>query len=448
MYTDENTKIVALATPPGTSALAIIRVSGYDLTEEFKALTHRKPKDRYALFSKIYSPKNNSVIDEVVVTYFKSPKSFTGEDVIEISCHGGQAIKNSIIRACMDLKIKQAKPGEFSYRAFMNGKIDLLQAEAISSLIDSKSSKSVEHSLLHLNGSASKNLTKIRSDIIEVLSIIENELNFSEEEITHTSKASILEVLNDINFKIDNIINGSIVGKKIFSGIRIAILGRPNAGKSSLFNAILGQDRTIISSEAGTTRDTVESWFELEGIPICLIDTAGVWESSNNIDLLGIEKTQEEFNRADISLIVDPDNPGEVLGSKFFDKKGKKFSILIKSKSDLSPGDKNPKDDFIKLSSKNNDGIKDLLTTISKYIVDNLDCREIDKIMITQRQIRLLEISSSYILTAINQIEEDLGADIVASTLHSFTDSIKEVIGDIPNHEIIDNIFSSFCVGK
>ncbi|MBC8256364.1 MAG: tRNA uridine-5-carboxymethylaminomethyl(34) synthesis GTPase MnmE [Candidatus Marinimicrobia bacterium] len=445
-YDQEN--IVAIATPPGIGALAVVRLSGKNLKPLFKKFTHKKPKDRFALFTKLYHPKKNHLLDEVVVTFFKSPGSFTGEDIIEISCHGGTAVKNSIVQAAIDGGARLAQPGEFSYRSFLNGKMDLIQAEAISAIISSKASRSTEMGLYHLEGMVSKILGEIKSNILDVLSIIENELNFSEEEIGLTSYSTIRSMLEGVQSQINQIVESSVIGKKIFSGIRIIILGRPNTGKSSLFNAILGHDRAITSPIAGTTRDTVEAWFELEGVPVCLIDTAGVWESKKQLDNLGVEKTISELNRADLGLLVDDENPSALIKTDLM-KRYQHHYILVKSKSDLAHCPSTNEDDILYTSSKENTGINRLLTSISTYILNNINLTDhAQGFMITQRQRGLLEESSLCLNEAIDQLNRGIETDIVASTLNGFVVAIKDVVGEIPNKEIVQNIFSNFCVGK
>ena len=352
------------------------------------------------------------------------------------------------MQAAIDGGARLAQPGEFSYRSFLNGKMDLLQAEAVSAIISSKTSRSAELSLYHLEGKVSKMLGEIKSKIIDVLSIIENELNFSEDEISLTSYSTIRSMLEDVQTQINRIVDSSLIGKKIFSGIRIIILGRPNTGKSSLFNSLLGHDRAITSPVAGTTRDTVESWFELEGVPVCLVDTAGVWESKKPLDNLGVEKTISELDRADLCLLVDDENPRALINTEFM-KRYQHHYILVKSKSDLVPSPSIVKDDIIFTSSKENTGINKLLTSISTYILNNINLADhTHGFMITQRQRGLLEESALCLNEAIAQLAEGIETDIVASTLNGFVVAIKDVVGEIPNKAIIQNIFSNFCVGK
>ena len=445
-YDQEN--IVAIATPPGIGALAVVRISGWDLNLLYKRFTHKLPKNRFALYTKLYHPINNLILDEVVATYFKSPESYTGEDIIEISCHGGTAVKNSILQAAIDGGARLAKPGEFSYRSFLNGKMDLLQAEAVSALISAKTSHPAELSLGHLEGKASELLGDIKLKIIDVLSIIENELNFSEDEISITSYKSICSIVGDVRSQIKKIISSSVVGKKIFSGIRIIILGRPNTGKSSLFNAILGENRAITSPVAGTTRDTVESWFELEGLSVCLVDTAGIWESVDALDVLGIEKTMSEIRRADLCIFVDDKNPSSVFDDSPINKHRQHY-VLVRSKSDLSKRRPKTETGVIYTSAKNNIGINMLLTYISTYILKNfsLSGKECG-VMISRRQRALLGEALLCLDDAVVQLNAGVEADIIASTLNGFVVAIKDIVGEIPNKDIIQNIFNNFCVGK
>ena len=440
--------IVAIATPPGVGALAVVRISGGSLKQLYKNFTHKTPKNRFASFSKLYHPKKNTVLDEAVVTYFESPNSFTGEDVIEISCHGGEAVKNSVVHAALDSGLRLAAPGEFSFRSFLNGKMDLIQAEAVSALISSKTPLSSEISLHHLGGMVSDMLLDIKEKIIIVLSIIENEFNFSENEIDFTSYSEIKSKILAVQLQIKKLLDSSVFGKNIFSGIRIIIYGKPNSGKSSLFNAILGHNRAITSSVPGTTRDTVEAWFELAGVPVCLFDTAGIWEPEEHLDGLGVEKTLSELKHADICLLVDEKDPESLVGAKF-NKNFKHHYIMVKTKVDLNHSQHSDKKDVISTSSINNVGIKKLLTCVSTYIHENINISEAHQsVLITQRQRNLLTEANLSLEEIVSQLDDGVETDIIASTLHGFVVLIKDVVGEIPNKEVVQNIFSTFCIGK
>jgi len=445
-YRSEN--IVAIATPPGNGALAIVRFSGKNLYSVYRSFSHKRPQDRKAIFSKIYHPSNNKLLDEAVIIYFKSPNSFTGEDVIEITCHGGALVSKSIILAAIDYGIRNAKPGEFSCRAYLNGKIDLLQAEGISSLISAKSQFLQDISLNHLLGHVTKNFSEIKNDSLNILSIIENELNFSEQEIDLTSISIIRDVILNIRNKLETILNNTTHGLDVALGIRVVIIGKTNSGKSSLYNAILGYDRAIVSSVPGTTRDTIESIFELEGVPVCLIDTAGIWESEKYLDRLSIEKSYSSLDEANICFLVDDVDP-KLLEKSLCKNIKKDNYILIKTKSDLNNSTDSIDNNIIAVSSKLNTGINKLLTCLSTHIKSNISNYDvINPILVTRRQRGLLKRALSSIVVLIEQIDNGVETDIIASGIRGFVSILEEVLGEIPNEDIINNIFSNFCIGK
>ena len=437
--------IVAFATPPGKSALAVIRFSGENLINIYKKLTKKNPKIRFAEFTKIYNPLNGQPLDEVIIIYYKSPNSYTGEDVIEISCHGGTSIKNSIINVAFKIGCRQADPGEFSMRAYLNGKLNLMQAEAVSHLISSNSTLSTSIGLKHLDGRVSSFLISLRSDVIKILSIIENELNFLEDEIEFSTKESIITKISDVKSSIKKILESSVLGKGALFGLRVVLYGKPNSGKSTLFNKILGHNRAITSEFAGTTRDSIEAYFEMKGVSICIIDTAGIWNSKKNLDLLGVENTKNELKKADVCIVLDPDNPKKLLNKTFSNF----FSgevILVQSKRDLGPIKHNSRQ-IISLSSITEEGISELLTSLST-IIENKYSTFDSNVLITKRQVFLLEQSLSFLSDAIEHVQSDVGLDVVASTLRSFVDCISETTGNISDVDIINNIFTEFCVGK
>ncbi len=445
-YIQDN--IVAIATPPGKGALAIVRLSGRSLVEVYRDFSHKSPKNRYALYSKIYHPrKKNVLLDEAIITYYKSPNSFTGEDMIEISCHGGGVVKGAIVSAAIEGGARIAGPGEFSLRSFLNGKMDLMQAEAVSALISSRGRLSSEISLEHLSGKASHTLRALKLGVLDLLSIIENELNFDEDEIIFTKKSKILLEIKTIKSKILDLLHSSLIGKNIFDGIRVVLCGKPNSGKSTLFNAILGHNRTITASTPGTTRDSVEAWFELEGVPVCLVDTAGIWLAENELDRLGVEKTFFEVDSADICLIIDENDPNKFFKNSF-KKTYKHHNFFIRSKSDLISFSSNTSEKHLLISSIKNTGIDMLLTLLSTYIINNYTYNDSVGVLITERQRTLLERSSEHLNAAAEQLETGVSIDIVASTLRGFVLSIKEIVGEFQNKEIVENIFNNFCVGK
>ena len=439
--------IVALATPPGSSALAIVRVSGKSLKQLYKQLTKKTAENRKAIFSTIYNPKTNKALDESIIIYYKGPKSFTGEDMLEIICHGGTFIANTIISTIIGLGARHADPGEFSLRAFYEGKIDLIQAESINDLIQSNNQISTEIGLNHLSGLASKQIKKIKNKIIKTLIIIENELNFSEEEITLTTNKEIKNNLENIKGDLNIIIKQTLFGKEVCGGIRVAIIGRPNAGKSTLFNLILADDRAIVSNIMGTTRDSIEAQVDLKGLPVTFIDTAGLWNSEHQLDAEGIKQTIKEINKAHICLLLDENDPTKLLTTEFFKKNNTNY-VLVKTKSDNASLDLR-KNGIINISSKTNRGINKLLTKLSTLLTTNslLD-GGYENIFLNIRQGALLKESAGIINQAIRLSKNNMSTDILASTLASFIAVLEELIGEVPNQDIVNEIFANFCIGK
>ena len=444
-----NDTIAALATPPGIGALAIIRISGEDLAKLFQKLTKNKAiKDRFATFSSIYCPNTQETLDSGIIIYFKAPKSFTGEDLIEINCHGGEYICKSILSSLYAYNIRPASAGEFSFRAFMNGKIDLIQAEAISELISSKSANAVKNNLNSVNGYVSNYVDKLRNDVINLLSIIEHELDFTEDEIDETRYENLHNKLKKINDTISYAVNTSAMGKMLSSGARVVLFGPPNAGKSSLFNALLGMDRAIVAKESGTTRDVVESWLELSGIPVCLIDTAGYWDSNNSLESMGIERTKQQIKLADVVLFVDIKDPFIAHSSLDIELEKEKI-IFIQSKSDLITIPTCPSSSIIKISTKDNSGLDVLLNVLSTKLSSTFGSHSLhDPIIVSKRQNHLLLRAQSLSTKALSLVVDNIETDILASVLHSLNDDLAEIVGNISSADVVNNIFSEFCIGK
>ena len=437
----EKDSIVALATPKGVGALAVIRVSGSSLASLFKDLTHiKKVTPRYAYYKPLFS-LDGEVLDRAVITFYRGPFSFTGEDVFEVSCHGGEIISKSIINDLVDRGCRYADPGEFSKRAFLNGKINLSEAEAINNIIKAPSKAGAQKGLMELSGSASNHLVTIKESLLELLTIIEHELEFVENEITETSNDAFKEKVDMCLELIGKVTEGSLVGNKLKSGFKVALVGPPNAGKSSLFNALLGYEHSIISKEKGTTRDALEVFVEINGLPVVLIDTAGHWSGKDKLDALGIKKTNKIIQEADILVAVDEKNPKEFINSFSINKKP---VIFVSSKSDI----KNPSklsSTFINISSTKDENIDLLLTELSTVIKSSFFGEDV--FLCTSRQIVLIKkVEDSLLRLSQNLTDTDLVER--AFVLRSGADLMREVFGEIYNEDVLNNIFKGFCVGK
>ena len=438
--------IAALATTPGISAISVIRISGTNLTTLFQLITgNHKIKDRYANYCKILSKDQNTILDRCIVIYYVGPNSYTGEDIIEINCHGGDVIAQSILNMLYSHGAKSALSGEFSYRAFINNKIDLIEAEAISSLIHSSSQYSNEIIMDHLNKSLTKNILDINSKIINILTIIEHELDFSEEEIDYTTNETILKIINQISKTIKSYLKNKKLVKAINNGINVVILGMPNAGKSSLFNKLVGKQRTIVSDVEGTTRDSVEARLVINQYPINLIDTAGYFEANDQINIDSVKQTMNHAKNADIIICLDERDPINEFSKLNLDCSN---VIYCKSKQDQAVKHRQ-NNQIINLSSQKNYGINDLkdklstvLSTEYEYDIANQTA------LISDRQIIIFEQALEMIINIQILLKDNIGMDVVASYMHQLSELLDECLGKVSNDEVLNSIFNNFCVGK
>jgi len=438
--------IASLATTPGISAISIIRISGSDLNPLFQLITGKKNyKDRYADYCTIFGNDQKTILDRCILIYYTGPNSYTGEDVIEINCHGGNTIAKAILNMLYSHGSKPALPGEFSYRAFLNNKIDLIEAEAISSLINSSSEYSNEIIMNHLNKSLTNQILEINSQIINILTIIEHELDFSEDEIDYTTNESILKILQKISITIGQYLKNKKLIKIIHNGINVIIMGVPNAGKSSLFNEMIGQNRTIVSNIEGTTRDSIEFQITINQYPINLMDTAGYFNANDDINIESVNQTMKYAKNADIIIYLDEYDP-----INEFKKLNIKYDNIIfcKSKQDNAKTDKN-NDQSINISSKKNYGIDNLKNELSTVLSTNYEYDFLnDKVLISNRQIIIFEKADVVINNIKKILQENAGMDIVASHMHELTNLLNECLGKVSNEEILNSIFSNFCIGK
>ena len=437
----EKDSIVALATPRGIGALAVIRVSGESLSSLFSKLTGiKKIKSRYAYYSPLVS-MGREILDNVIITFYRGPASFTGEDVLEISCHGGEIVSKTIIHDLVERGCRYASPGEFSKRAFLNGKINLAEAESMNNIINAKSRLGAQRGLMELNGSARDFLLKTKDSLIELLTIIEHELDFVESEITELSNRVFKKKIGKSLELIQSVLEGSLIGNKLQSGFKVGLVGPPNAGKSSLFNSLLGYNHSIISPEKGTTRDALEVFVEINGFPVVLIDTAGHWSGKDELDALGIKKTEEVIQQADILLAVDEKNPEKFIKSFSVNEKP---VIYILSKSDLKKPLKTSSK-ILKISSIKNINIDSLLTRLSTTIEASFFKEDV--FLCSARQIILLKKARGALL-ALNKDLLDIELVERAVIVRAVVDLMREIFGDIYSEDILNNIFKGFCVGK
>ncbi|HIE59395.1 MAG TPA: tRNA uridine-5-carboxymethylaminomethyl(34) synthesis GTPase MnmE [Persephonella sp.] len=445
--------IVANATPLVPSGVAIVRLSGKKALEIGKKIfkTNKEIKARVAYFGKFYDTENN-LIDEGLFLYFKAPHSFTGEDVVEFHTHGSIPVVKKLLNEAIKLGARLAQPGEFTKRAFLNGKIDLTQAEAIAQLIEAKTEKASKVALNILEGKLSKQIKQLRDKLLHIESLIEAELNFPEDvdEIPlETIKPDLELVIENIN----KLIKTYKKGKLITEGIKLAIVGRPNVGKSSLFNAFVGYERAIVSDIKGTTRDFIEEEFNIKGFPIKLIDTAGIREAKDKLEKIGIQKAKEKIDEADIILFIFDASVGITEEDKqVFNEIKHKNVIIIGNKIDLGVEENSIKDYFknkelIFTSSKTQEG----LSRLEEKIVEKLGLLEdtnID-IYINIRHLQALEKAKQTLEKILSELSfYEYQKEILMLEIREANYYLKEIIGEIHTEELLGNIFSSFCIGK
>ena len=436
--------IVALATAPIKSALSIVRLSGDDVLDVVSKCCSkdlRDIKERTILYASIVD--KGEKVDDVVLLVYKGPKSFTGEDSVEIICHGSPLIAKQIVEVCMQNGARMATNGEFSSRAFMHNKIDLVQAEAINDVINATTKEAKKLNLLSLDGKTSELLKPIKTRLADILSLIEVNIDYPEyEDIEVANKDKVVAVSLELTKMIDSLIEDGEKAQIINEGVKVAIVGKPNVGKSSLLNAFLGEDRAIVTEVAGTTRDVIEGHVNIDGVVLHLYDTAGIHESNDRIESIGIEKSKKTINDADVVIVVlDGSNELDDEDKQILEYTKELHPIVVYNKSDLaSQGDR------LSISALNNN-IEPLIKKIKEVI--GLDEISFSKPALNNaRQIGLLKKAKEAILKAKQDAENDLTIDLVSVSLLEAYTAILEILGEANQMDLAKEIFSRFCVGK
>ena len=444
-YLDTEDHIVALATASGVGSIDVIRVSGKRLSKLYRKITKKKSNPTPNVITKhnIYSLLDGEMIDTCMISFFSAPASFTGEDVIEINCHGGGYISNKIIQfLCSSNQTRVALPGEFLFRAYINKKIDLIQAESINEMITSESGAHNNKSLENVDGKLSEKILIIKESLLSLLLVIEHELDFDESEISHMTDAQIIIKIKEIIKNIQSVTECYFFSKTVRSGLRILMLGKPNVGKSSIYNYLLGVNRSIVADLPGTTRDTIESSLEIHGYKVILIDAAGSWESVDAIESMGIEKTKNEIGLADIIILVGEKNTDI---DEFKDIVKKKKVIAVRSKSDIHKH----KTGLLSVSTKSGAGFSRLSTEISTKIQEYYLTNKINnEFLINERQHQILIDCQNKIGLLLEDIKLGVNRDILADLLHIILDEYNNIINPVDREDIINKIFAGFCVGK
>ena len=438
--------IVALATPPIKSALSIIRLSGDDVFDVVGKCFNKSLKDikeKTIIYGHIVD--NNEKIDDVVLLAYKGPKSFTGEDSVEIICHGSPLICKQIIETCIKNGARMATNGEFSSRAYMHNKIDLVQAEAINDVINATTKEAKNLSLLSLDGKTSSLLAPIKKRLADILSLIEVNIDYPEyEDIEVANKETIIQIIDELLPQIDALLDDGKKAKIINEGVKIALVGKPNVGKSSLLNAFLGEDRAIVTDIAGTTRDVIEGHTCIDGIAIHLFDTAGIRESNDVIESIGVGKSLQTIKDADIVVVVlDSTSQLDDEDKKILEYTKEFDPIVVYNKCDSL----NDKQSGVLAISALNKEIKPLIDAIKNRL--GLDEKVFSKPALNNaRQLGLLAKVKESLLIAKEDAQNDLTVDLISTSLFDAYTSILEILGEVNQLDLAKEIFSRFCVGK
>ncbi len=462
-----NDTIIALATPSGIGAIAVIRLSGKDAIGIVNSFFNSKTGNKSLLKQKTHTihlghiVSDNRFIDKVLVSVFKDPNSYTGENVIEISCHGSVFIQQEIIQLFIKNGIRLANPGEFTLRAFLNGKLDLSQAEAVADLITSDSKASHQIAMQQMRGGFSNEIEKLRQELLNFASLIELELDFAEEDVEFANRDDFQKLIHKLTSVIKQLIASFAYGNVLKNGIPVAIIGEPNVGKSTLLNTLLNEEKAIVSEIAGTTRDAIEDELIIDGVVYRFIDTAGIRDTEDTIESIGIQRTYENIEKAQLVLfLIDggkrPKTEDQRLNTiyqlqeKYPDKKI--ISIVNKadllSKDEISTLNTLPKfRDSILLSSKEKTGINKLKEELTK--LTNIGALSNNKTIVSNsRHFEALNNALVEINNVQNGINNKISSDLIAINIREALSYLGEITGKVTTEDLLGNIFANFCIGK
>ena len=455
--------IAAISTAPAIGGIGIVRMSGKECFDVLEKIF--KPKNPETIeniagyrikYGTIVNPETNRVVDEVLVSYFKCPKSYTAENMCEINSHGGIVVIREILELCLKNGAELAKPGEFTERAFLNGRIDLAQAEAIIDIINAKSTREAQESANQLEGYLSRKINEIREKIMDIMVNIEANIDYPEYDVEEVSNKDAENKLKEIESELIKLSKTFENGKILKEGVKIAIIGSPNAGKSSLLNSMLKEERAIVTDIAGTTRDIIEEQISIEGIPFKVIDTAGIRDAKDKIEQIGIEKSKKAANEADVILAVfDSSVPLNDEDREILNLLKHKKSIIVLNKTDLKQIVNNEckeiqdvNTEVINISLKNNEGLERIYESLVKMF--NLNQINLDN-ELTITNIRHQELINKAIEStriALNDLNNSMPIDIISINIKEILEHLGEITGDNVSEDIIKSIFVKFCLGK
>ncbi len=446
--------IAAVATPPGKGGVAVIRVSGPLCTRVANTILKKEIKPRQAHYLPFFDHQNQ-VIDQGIAIFFQGPNSFTGEDVLELQGHGGPVIMDMLLEAVLNCGVYMAKPGEFSERAFHNDKLDLAQAEAIADLIESGSRQAAKSALRSLNGEFSQQVNQLLEKIIHLRIYVEAAIDFPEEEIDFLKDDKVIEQVESIRSSMSHLLKNAEQGSLLREGMKVVIAGKPNAGKSSLLNALAGKQSAIVTDIEGTTRDVLTEQISIDGLPLHIVDTAGLRDAKDQVEKIGIERATKEIESADrILLVVDasediPNNLSAELAKYISPDVELPVISLVKNKIDLTgqsakvePGSV----ETISLSAYTGEGISLLKTHLKESV--GFEASESGTFMARRRHINALNNTQHHVETGFQLLEQHSAGELLAEELKLAQDNLNEITGEFTSDDLLGKIFTSFCIGK
>jgi len=435
--------IVAIATPPGRGGVGMVRVSGKELAEFSRTLCDRSLPPRFAQHTRFLDAANRT-IDDGIALYFVSPASFTGEDVLELHAHGSPMVLQALVRRCVELGARHAEPGEFTKRAFLNGKLDLAQAEAVADVIDAATESAARAAVRSLTGEFSTRIRTLQDTIIRLRMFVEATLDFPEEDVEFIEAERAREQLGETRIALQHVIAEAGRGQLLHDGIRVVLAGKPNVGKSSLLNALAGDDIAIVTPVAGTTRDTVKSRISVKGLPVEIVDTAGLRETTDAVEAIGIDRTRAAIRDADLALVIvesTQDVPNELLA----ELPEALPRIIVRNKIDLSRESARVDDSGVWLSAKTADGVAILTDAIADAVGFNY--REEGGFMARERHVTALRAALAHIDAAAAHLDH-VALELFAEELRLAHEALGEITGEFTADDLLGEIFSRFCIGK
>lgn len=445
--------VAAIATALGQAGIAVIRVSGQGSLEQVskifsgKKLTDQKSHTIHYGFIK----RDGKVVDEVLVSVFKTPHSYTGEDSVEISCHGGALITQEVLEAVLSTGIRHAEPGEFTHRAFINGKLTLEQAEAVADLIHAKSKKAVETAHQQLEGRLGEHVKVFRQQVIDATAMIELELDFIEEDVEFANKEELHRLLTELNVEIEKLLDTYETGRLVKNGVKTVLAGLPNAGKSTLMNTLMGKERAIVSATAGTTRDVIDADWSYDGLLFTLTDTAGIRHTLDEIEAEGVKRSHKAISEADIVVYLrDLSEPYSQDDEAQLDIIRKNWPdvplLLVGSKADEKIADQVSVD--LEISAKTGNGILELKKRMKEEVLSDQDLDTTGILVTSTRHRDALQKAREHISSALQALDDGMTGDFLSIDLRAALQDLGTITGEITNEDVLDSIFSRFCIGK